>query len=106
MRTAEKARTSTETSRDFIRSVYTVTEQICVKLRKTTKTKSLPKCPFTLVYADPQSYAKLRKCRFCNFESSALNRTQPPFLVAILTALDLAREWKPAQAHRVETSVR
>ena len=33
-----------------------------------------------------------------DFESSALNRTQPPFLLLFPTAFDLAREWKPAQA--------
>ena len=33
-----------------------------------------------------------------DFESSALNRTQPPFLLLFPTAFELAREWKPAQA--------
>src|SRR5882724_13049805 len=32
-----------------------------------------------------------------DFESSALNRTQPPFLLLFQTTFDLAREWKPAQ---------
>jgi hypothetical protein len=33
-----------------------------------------------------------------DFESSALNRTQPPFLLLYPTGFDLAREWKTAQA--------
>jgi hypothetical protein len=33
-----------------------------------------------------------------DFESSALNRTQPPFLLLFPTAFEFAREWKPAQA--------